>query len=115
MELKKVLDYQAGKIAAQDIIKNDNGQSTLLAFDEGATIARHQAPGDALVLVVEGTVVFDVEGQKCTLNAGDYLSLSAGTPHEVYAETKAKVLLTIIKTTADKPEAKEPFGGLLDK
>ncbi len=98
MKLKTAVDYQTGRIMATDIVKNDNGQATLMAFDEGATIAVHKAPGDALVQVVEGDVVFVVEGEKRELTEGDYFTMSAGTVHEVYAVKRSKVLLTLIKT-----------------
>lgn len=100
MKLLTAVDYQTDRIAAVDLIKNDNGQATLMAFDEGATIASHKAPGDALVQVIEGDMVFVVEGEKRALTAGDYFTMSAGTVHEVYAQTRAKVLLTLIKTDA---------------
>ena len=98
MKLKTAVEYQSGRIMATDLVKNDNGQATLMAFDEGATIAVHKAPGDALVQVVEGDVVFVVEGEKRELTEGDYFTMSAGTVHEVYAVKRSKVLLTLIKT-----------------
>ncbi|MDE5642297.1 MAG: cupin domain-containing protein [Muribaculaceae bacterium] len=100
MKLLSSVEYQQGRVTATDLVKNDNGQVTLIAFDEGGLLARHKAPGDAMVQVLEGEVVFVVEDTKNQLSAGDYLTMSAGTPHEVYAETKAKVLLTLIKSDA---------------
>ncbi|MDE5656355.1 MAG: cupin domain-containing protein [Muribaculaceae bacterium] len=113
MKLKTASDYQAGRIVATDLVKNDNGQATLMAFDEGSTIATHKAPGDALVQVIEGDVVFVVEGEKRELTEGDYFTMSVGTQHEVYAVTRSKVLLTLIKTDVcgctekDKAQAEE--------
>lgn len=98
MKLLSAVDYQAGRIVAADLVKNDNGQATLLAFDKDSTIALHKAPGDVLVQVLEGNVLFVVEGEKREFKAGEYLTMSVGTPHEVYAVEKSKVLLTIIKT-----------------
>ena len=113
MKLKTAVEYQSGRIMATDLVKNDNGQATLMAFDEGATIAVHKAPGDALVQVVEGDVVFVVEGERRELTEGDYFTMSAGTVHEVYAVKRSKVLLTLIKTDVcgcsekDKAQAEE--------
>lgn len=100
MKLTTAIDFQQGRVVANDLVKNDNGQVTILAFDEGAVLAKHKAPGDAMVQVIEGDVTFVVEGQKNDLTAGDYLTMSVGTEHEVYASSKAKVVLTIIKTDA---------------
>ena len=100
MKLKSALDYQQGRIAALDLVKNDNGQITLMAFDQGTVITSHKAPGDALVQVLEGSMAFVVDGERRELEGGDYFTMSAGTVHEVYAVDKSKVLLVIIKTDA---------------
>lgn len=40
-------------------------------------------PQDEWVLLVQGAAVMDVAGTRTALGAGDYLFLSAGTPHRV--------------------------------
>ena len=117
MELKSQIGYQSGKIVAQDLIKNDNGQAAILAFDQNTELTAHKAPGDAMVQVVEGSIDFVIGGEKRHLQTGEFLTMSVGTVHEVYAPEKAKVILTIVKNcccdSADKSEDK-PEGLLPD-
>lgn len=116
MELKTQIGYQSNKIVAQDLIKNDNGRATILAFDANTELTAHKAPGDAMVQVIEGSIDFVVGGKRHHLQAGEFVTMSVGTVHEVYAPEQAKVLLTIVKNcccdssykSADKPEGLLP-------
>lgn len=113
MELKSQIDYQPGQITSREVIKNENGCVMLLAFDEGVEIASHEAPGDALVQVIEGSIDFVVEGEKRHLQAGGYLTMSVGTVHSVYAPERTKISLTVINPNCGQPAASDKIEGLL--
>lgn len=40
-------------------------------------------PQDEWVMLVQGSAVMDIAGERCTLVAGDHVFLPAGTPHRV--------------------------------
>lgn len=94
LNLRDELEYKDGDVVAKNIVKNDNGSVTLLAFDYNAMIARHSVNADVLVYVVEGAVEFEVNDQRHKLDAGNAMVLPANTPHTVVALAKSKVLLT---------------------
>lgn len=94
INLRNELDYKAGDVVAKDIVSNDNGSVTLLAFDYNAMISRHSVNCDVLVSVIEGSVEFEVEDQRHKLDTGDSMVMPANTPHTVVALEKAKVVLT---------------------
>lgn len=96
LRLSKELDFKSGEVVAKDVFSNANGGVRLLAFDKGAMLARHQAPGDVLVYLIEGTVEFEVDDTRQHLEAGDSILLPAGTPHTVLALAPSRVLLTRI-------------------
>jgi quercetin dioxygenase-like cupin family protein len=51
-------------------------------FDPGIAFGRHWHPGEEIIYVVEGTFVYDVDGQAArTLNAGEAMVIPAGTVH----------------------------------
>lgn len=116
MELKSQIGYQSNKIVARDLIKNDNGRATMLAFDANTELTAHKAPGDAMVQVVEGSIDFVIDGKRHHIQAGEFVTMSVGTVHEVYAPEQAKVLLTIVRNccgdcgdkAADKAEGLLP-------
>ena len=97
INLSKELDYKDGDVVAKNVVSNDNGSVTLLAFDYNAMIARHSVASDVLVYVIEGAVEFEVEDQRHKLETGDAMVLPANTPHTVVALDKAKVVLTRLK------------------
>lgn len=113
MELKSQIGYQSNKIVARDLIKNDNGRATILAFGANTELTAHKAPGDAMLQVIDGSIDFVVDGKRHHIQAGEFVTMSVGTVHEVYAPEQAKVLLTIVNNccgdkAADKADALLP-------
>ena len=80
-------------------------------FDPGYVSPRHTHPGEEIVYVIEGTLVYEVEGRApMTLKAGDVLFIPAGTIHAAknvgstngaelatYIVEKGKPLITQVK------------------
>ena len=68
-------------------------------FDPGVAAGKHTHPGEELGYILEGTLVFEIEGRApLTLNAGDYFFVPAGTVHDGrnIGSGKAKVLATYV-------------------
>jgi len=77
----------------------------------GVAFGRHTHPGEEIIYVLTGTIVYDVEGKPpVTLKAGDVLFIPAGTVHAArnvgndtaselatYIVEKDKPLLTLVK------------------
>jgi len=86
------------------------GRDAVLAvvdFQPGATVGRHTHPGEEIGYVLEGTLVFDIEGKpSVTLNAGQTFFIPAGTIHNATNRTSspAKVLANYVVDPA-KPLA----------
>ena len=72
MELKSQIGYQSNKIVTRDLIKNDNGRATMLAFDANTELTAHKAPGDAMVQVVEGSIDFVIDGKRHHIQTGGF-------------------------------------------
>lgn len=97
LRLADELTYGKEEILNKPVIGGNGGSVTLLAFDKGTMIARHQADADVMVYVLEGAIEFEVEDQRQHLTAGNALVMPPNTPHTVLALEKSKVLLTKIK------------------
>ena len=81
----------------------------LVEFAPGAGFPKHAHPGEEIVYVVEGSLIYDVEGKPpVTLDAGDVLFIPAGAFHAVnnvgsrkgselatYVVEKGKPLITL--------------------
>ena len=95
--LAGLVEYQAGSVVSQTLVKARAGTVTLFAFDEGEGLSEHTAPFDALVNVVDGQARVRVGGEDHTLNAGDIILLPANVPHAVHAASRFKMLLIMIR------------------
>jgi quercetin dioxygenase-like cupin family protein len=71
----------------------------------GVAFGRHTHPGEEIIYVLAGTIVYDVEGKPpVTLKAGDVLFIPAGTVHaarSVGNETASELATYIVEK--DKP------------
>lgn len=88
------IEYQVTRVAGEDIMKNEYGAVTLLAFDKDAKLDDHAVPYQVMVQVLEGSLLFTVEGADHAMKAGDALVMPKMTVHHVKAAERSKVLLT---------------------
>jgi len=95
--LASLLNYQQGSVVSRTIINKRAGSVTLFAFDEDESLSEHTAPYDALLHVLEGQAEVTVEGKESVVGASEAIVLPAGKPHSVRAQTRLKMLLTMIR------------------
>lgn len=69
---------------------------SLIALRPGAAMAKHRAAGRVLAQVLEGEVVFTVDGLEHVLRPGDLLSLEPGDAHAVTSRRGGAFLLTLV-------------------
>jgi quercetin dioxygenase-like cupin family protein len=84
-------------VVSRQITKEDAGNITLFAFDQGQELSEHTAPFDALVHVLDGEVEVRISGRRFDLKTGDAIIMPANEPHALLAITKFKMLLTMIR------------------
>jgi quercetin dioxygenase-like cupin family protein len=97
LHMANLASYQDGSVVSRQITKQDAGNVTLFAFDEGQELSEHTAPFDALVHVLDGQVEVKISGTPFELNTGDAIIMPADEPHALRAMTKFKMLLTMIR------------------
>jgi len=95
--LSKEIEYQSSGIVSKQIIKKDNGNITLFAFDKGESLTEHTSAYDAFVYIEEGEMEIKIGGKPFTVKGGEFLILPANLPHGLIANEKSKMLLTMIK------------------
>lgn len=50
-------------------------------LDPNKAVLEHSHPWDARLLIMEGEITFDCQGERRTCRAGDIFYLAAGSPH----------------------------------
>ncbi len=97
LHMADLASYQDGSVVSRQITKEEAGNITLFAFDEGQELSEHTAPHDALVHVLDGEVQVRISGKPFGLGPGDAIIMPANEPHGLKALTKFKMLLTMIR------------------
>ena len=95
--LMDLLQYQAGSIVSQVLLKNKGGTITMFAFGEGEGLSEHTAPFNALVVVLDGEADIEIAGESFRLHEGETITLPANRPHAVKAASNFKMLLTMLR------------------
>ncbi len=93
--------YQDGAIVSRTVFKNENGSVTLFAFDEAQAISEHTVPYQALALVIDGEAEIRVGGKKDRVGAGSLVMMPANVPHALFAPTRFKMLLAMVKSSRE--------------
>jgi quercetin dioxygenase-like cupin family protein len=95
--LAELVDYEAGRVVSRTFAQNQGLSLTLFAFDAGEGVSTHTAPGDAMVQVLDGEAIVNIDGKESTVGAGQVIVMPADIPHAVTAGKRFKMLLIVVK------------------
>ena len=95
--LSDLVEYSKDSIVSKTILNKSVGTITLFAFDEGQGLSEHTAPYDAVVQVLDGSARITIGAEDKTVTQGQIIVMPANVPHAVSAETRFKMLLTMIR------------------
>lgn len=94
-KLADKVPYQEGKIVNMDLIQNDHMKFVIMAFDKNTGLSEHAAPGQALVLALEGEAIIGYEGVEHTIKAGETIAFEKMGKHFIKADEKFKMALLL--------------------
>ena len=97
LELVNLVEYEKGKVSSITLVQKPGVGITVFAFDEGEGVSTHAAPGDAMVVVLDGEAVITIDGKEYNVKSGQTIVMPANVPHAVKAATRFKMLLTVVK------------------
>lgn len=96
-KLTDLVDYEEGRVVSRTFAQKPAVGMTLFAFDAGESISTHTAPGDAMVHLLDGEALVEIDGAELTVRAGEVVVMPANVPHSVTAVQQFKMLLTVVK------------------
>lgn len=97
MNLSETINYQPNSIVSKILLKNDSGNTTLFAIDEGEIISKHTSPFLAAIYCIEGNLKIGIGEEIFTISNNDFIKLPETIPHSVEAIKKSKFLLLMFK------------------
>jgi quercetin dioxygenase-like cupin family protein len=92
-----MVEYSSNGVVSKKILQKSTGNVTLFSFDKDQQLSEHTAPFDAMVQVLEGEADISINKKAYHLKAGESIIMPANIPHAVYATSRFKMLLTMIK------------------
>ncbi len=95
--LEELVAYEEGRVVSRTFAQNASLSLTLFSFDEGEGVSTHTAPGDAMVQILDGEAVVNIDGKEMTVTKGQVVVMPADIPHSVTAAKPFKMLLTLVK------------------
>lgn len=90
-------DYSDAGIVSRTVLNADGTRVVLFAFAPGQELTEHTSTMRALVLGLEGSADFTVDGKTHVMKAGDFLHMPPNAPHAVVAREKFAMLLVLQK------------------
>jgi quercetin dioxygenase-like cupin family protein len=84
-------------IASRVLAKTSGGNVTLFAFDAAQGLTEHTSPFDALVMVLEGSLVLTIGGTPVRATPGTIVRMPANVPHALDAPEPARMLLLMLR------------------
>ncbi len=97
VNLNELVDYEEGRVVSRTLSSKAHINITLFAFDKEEEISAHTSPGDAMVQVLDGDALINIDGKEIPATKGDVVVMPANVPHSVSAVTQCKMLLTVAK------------------
>jgi quercetin dioxygenase-like cupin family protein len=100
LSLQSLITPTAQGIASRVLAKSSGGSLTLFALDKGQGLSEHTSPFDALVLVLEGSLILTIGGKTAVATPGAVVRIPAGIPHALDAPEACRMLLIMLREDA---------------
>ncbi len=97
VDIVNLVDYEEGRVVSRTLSSKAHVNITLFAFDKDEEISAHTSPGDAMVQVLDGEALININGEKIKATKGQVVVMPANVPHSVTAESQFKMLLVVVK------------------
>ena len=105
IEILSLVDYEEGRVVSRTLANQLTVGITVFAFDKGEGISAHSASGDAMVQILDGEALITIGDKTVTARTGEVVVMPADIPHALSAETRFKMILTVVKRGAGIQEA----------
>jgi rmlC-like cupin family protein len=96
------LEFNENKPAIKAILETDFTKEIRILMRENQEMKEHQTPFPIVVELLEGEIIFGVEGQNYEVKKGDLLTLPGGVPHNLIAKKESVIRLTLSKLDSSK-------------
>lgn len=97
VELLATCPIVAGATVSRALLNTPDGRVIVFAMDAGQEMSEHRAPFMATVHVLDGRLIFGVDGKEREMRASDWLVMPPNAPHRLVAIEPTHFVLTLFK------------------
>ena len=80
-------------VKTNKVVANETGSVILIAIEQGKELTAHKSATDASILILEGEVIFKINGAEHNMKPHDMFSFKKEEIHAVEAISSAKLIL----------------------
>tara|TARA_B100001971_G_C18039132_1_gene456682 strand:+ start:473 stop:751 length:279 start_codon:yes stop_codon:yes gene_type:complete len=88
-----MVSYSEGGVTSKVISKGDNNQLTLFCMAEKTDISEHTSTKEGFVYVIEGSGMFNLEGEEISMKPGILIRMCRDAKHSIKAIENTSFLL----------------------
>lgn len=95
MLLKKLsTKLDVSKVQKEQIYSNSLFESLIVTVEKGMELPPQPAPANAGLYLIQGKLLFDIEGETHIVEEDDFFSFEKGQMHSLKAEENSKFLIS---------------------
>ncbi len=89
----QIADQKFDNLQVQKLVKTEALEILSISLEKGATFPKHTSPTDAQLIVLEGDIVFHINGDSYQLKKQQQFNFPKETVHWVLANSNSKFLI----------------------
>jgi len=101
--LLKTAPYADGEMGKRKLVDEPHCLMMQVALKPGQKVPQHDANGNVHIVLLEGTVVLNLDGQDVPATNGDLVPVAIGTPMNIRNDSDANATFIVIKTPNPNP------------
>lgn len=104
MKAKEMVSYRPGQVVNLTLVNNPGLNLSVISMDVGEGLNTHTAPGDAMVIALDGEGKITIGGEEFDIKEGESIIMPKDIPHAVFGVTQFKMILVLVKNAeANRP------------
>ncbi|NQU78994.1 cupin domain-containing protein [Candidatus Woesearchaeota archaeon] len=97
--IQDMIEYPKEGVLSKEVYRDDTFNTDLFCMAAGKEISEHTSTKKAIVYVVDGKGVFNLEGQDIIMEPGKLIHMDANAKHSLKAESNTSFLLILSTKT----------------
>ncbi|RAJ10032.1 cupin domain-containing protein [Arenibacter echinorum] len=89
----QIKNQEYNKLQVNKLVKTEALEILNISLEKDAIFPEHTAPTDAQLIVLEGRIIFHINGKSYFISGQQHFSFPKNVPHWVSAEENSKFLI----------------------